>query len=95
MGCVYAKTISDLESEVSHLKKEIEYLHRGSVARPANKEELAAETARKIEHLREEEVSYDLLTPSQQAQFKQNCVDLVQRFNFCIESAFVQPRTRL
>ena len=45
MGCVYAKTISDLESEVSHLKKEIEYLHQGSVARPANKEELAAETA--------------------------------------------------
>ena len=77
MGCMYAKHMQELEGEVAHLQKEIQYLQQGYTPRPGNKEHLAEETSRKVEHLQHEEVSYDLLTGEQQGQFKQNCLDLV------------------
>ena len=71
------KHTRELESEITHLKKEIEYLQQGSLLYSDNKEQLAEETANRIEQLREEEVSYDLFNPGQQIQFRQNCLDLI------------------
>jgi hypothetical protein len=75
MGCTQSSK-AGLEEEVAHLKREIAYLQQGGHLQPS-REDVQAIVTRKVEMLKNDEVTYDLLSSEAKAQYLQNCVNLV------------------